>query len=146
MLPNSRKQFHIYTRHGKADHTLEGSEIFTTLVPQEQGKSDHARYLECKLNVWIFKFQYLSRKKVTSVRCPVVFISGLGDQLVPPSMMLDLYTQCSSERKLLLQIPNGDHNDTWTKPQYFSQMLRYVDDVCSDCLLQQHLHLSVHTV
>ena len=24
--------------------------------------------------------------------------------------------------------------------------MRYVDDVCSDCLLQQHLHLSVHTV
>nr|CAG4650332.1 EOG090X09ZU [Sida crystallina] len=98
------------------------------------------------LPLWFHKNKFQSRKKVSSVRCPVVFISGLSDQLVPPSMMLDLYTQCSSERKLLLQIPNGDHNATWTKPQYFNQLLRYVDDVCSDRLLEQHLHLSVHTI
>ena len=94
------------------------------------------------------------------MQCPAVFVSGLADQLVPPSMMLDLYTQCSSRRKLLLQIANADHNGTWAKPQYFQQLVRHVDDVCSDRqLLLQHdqphpqrshqqlrHHQSVHTV
>ena len=90
--------------------------------------------------------QFLTKTKLASVRCPVVFISGLSDQLVPPSMMLDLYTQCSSERKLLLQIPNGDHNATWTKPQYYSQLARCIADVCSERSLEQERHLTVHTV
>ena len=83
---------------------------------------------------------------MVTVRCPVVFISGLADQLVPPSMMLDLHMQCSSERKILLQIPNGDHNGTWAKPQYYTQLLRSIDDVCSDRCLQENIHLSVYTV
>jgi len=98
------------------------------------------------LPLWFHKNKFLSKKKIASVRCPVVFISGLSDQLVPPSMMLDLYTQCSSERKLLLQIPNGDHNATWTKPQYYSQLGRCIADVCSERSLEQERHLTVHTV
>lgn len=92
--------------------------------------------------------QFQSKKKVTSIQCPMVFISGLSDQLVPPAMMVDLYTHCGSERKLLLQIPNGDHNGTWTKPFYYKQLEKAIQDVCSDRLLnQQHLQLlPVNTV
>nr|CAG4643370.1 EOG090X09ZU [Ilyocryptus agilis] len=72
--------------------------------------------------LWFHKNKFLNKMKIASIQCPVVFISGLSDQLVPPSMMLDLYTQCRSERKLLLQIPNGDHNGTWTKPSYFTEV------------------------
>lgn len=98
--------------------------------------------------------QFENKKKAGSIQCPVVFVSGLSDQLVPPCMMLDLYTQCGSERKILLQIPNGDHNGTWTKPTYYAQLARSVEDVCSDRILAQehnhhrhhHPHLSVHTV
>lgn len=92
--------------------------------------------------------QFQSKKKVTSIQCPMVFISGLSDQLVPPSMMRDLFTHCGSERKLLLQIPNGDHNGTWTKPFYYKQLEKAIQDVCSERLLnQQHLQLlPVNTV
>lgn len=92
------------------------------------------------------KNKFQSKKKISKVRCPVVFISGLSDQLVPPSMMLDLYTQCSSQRKLLLQIPNGDHNATWTKPQYYTQLARCIGDITSDRSLELERHLTVHTV
>nr|CAG4649523.1 EOG090X09ZU [Scapholeberis mucronata]SVE93756.1 EOG090X09ZU [Scapholeberis mucronata] len=99
--------------------------------------------------LWLNKNKFLSKKKVTSVRCPTIFVSGLSDQLVPPTMMLDLYTHCGSERKLLLQIPNGDHNGTWTKPGYYAQLERSIQDVCSDRLLHQEqimTLLSVQTV
>nr|CAG4642664.1 EOG090X09ZU [Evadne anonyx] len=98
------------------------------------------------LPLWFHKNKFLSKTKLASMRCPVVFISGLSDQLVPPSMMLDLYTQCSSERKLLLQIPNGDHNATWTKPQYYSQLARCISDISSERCLEQQRHMTIHTV
>nr|CAG4641881.1 EOG090X09ZU [Eurycercus lamellatus] len=66
--------------------------------------------------LWFHKNKFQSKKKIISIHCPVVFVSGLSDQLVPPSMMKELFTACGTERKLLLQIPNGDHNGTWTKP------------------------------
>nr|CAG4651167.1 EOG090X09ZU [Simocephalus serrulatus]SVE94377.1 EOG090X09ZU [Simocephalus serrulatus] len=99
------------------------------------------------LPLWFHKNKFQSKRKVTSIQCPAVFISGLSDQLVPPTMMLDLYTHCGSERKLLLQIPNGDHNGTWTKQGYYAQLERSFHDVCSDRLLnQQQVQLAVHTV
>nr|CAG4636358.1 EOG090X09ZU [Eubosmina coregoni]SVE69938.1 EOG090X09ZU [Eubosmina coregoni] len=99
------------------------------------------------LPLWFHKNKFQSKIKVSSLQCPVLFISGLSDQLVPPSMMLDLFTQCNSERKLILQIPNGDHNGTWTKPTYYSQLKRNIEDLGSDRVLQQsHSHSHVHTV
>nr|SVE70561.1 EOG090X09ZU [Daphnia similis] len=94
------------------------------------------------LPLWFHKNKFQSKKKVKSLQCPMVFISGLSDQLVPPSMMVDLYTHCGSERKFLLQIPHGDHNGTWTKPFYYKQLEKAIQDICSDRLLnQQHLQV-----
>ena len=90
--------------------------------------------------------QFQSKIKIAAIQCPVLFISGLADQLVPPSMMMDLYSHCSSERKLLLQIPNGDHNGTWTRPTYYSQLKRCVEDLSSDRAILQQSHSHVHTV
>nr|CAG4648086.1 EOG090X09ZU [Moina brachiata]SVE93142.1 EOG090X09ZU [Moina brachiata] len=100
------------------------------------------------LPLWFHKNKFDSKKKVSGIRCPVIFISGLCDQLVPPSMMLDLYNHCGSERKYLMQIPNGDHNGTWTKPTYYSQLKSSIESIASGRhnLQQEPQHFSIHTV
>nr|CAG4641047.1 EOG090X09ZU [Eulimnadia texana] len=86
---------------------------------------------------WFHKNKFLSKEKMHLIQVPVVFISGTSDQLVPPSMMMELYSKCSSQRKILLQIPGGDHNGTWTKPSYYPNLSRCLSDVCSNRPLPQ---------
>nr|CAG4646432.1 EOG090X09ZU [Macrothrix elegans] len=98
--------------------------------------------------LWLHKNKFQSKQKISAVECPVVFVSGSADQLVPPAMMLDLYTRCGSERKFLLQILRGDHNGTWTKPSYYAHLIRSIQEVCSDHFVLDHQvhHMSVQTV
>lgn len=53
------------------------------------------------------------------LRVPILFVSGLGDNLVPPRMMNELHSRCGSEIKQIIQIPNGTHNETWTMSGYY---------------------------
>lgn len=64
-------------------------------------------------------FQFVSYQKMKHLRIPALFISGSADTLVPPRMMSELYTNCRSLRKQLLQIPDGTHNETWTTQGYY---------------------------
>jgi hypothetical protein len=55
---------------------------------------------------------------------PILFLSGLKDEIVPPSHMAELYKVCRAKTKIWRELPNGTHNDTVAEPGYFS----YVDD------------------
>lgn len=66
-----------------------------------------------------YKNKFFSVCKVRSLRVPTLFISGLADTLVPPRMMSELYNACGSEKKQLLQLPSGTHNETWTVNGYY---------------------------
>lgn len=57
--------------------------------------------------------------KVSFLRVPTLFISGLADTLVPPRMMSELHHRCGSARKQLLQMPAGTHNETWSVQGYY---------------------------
>lgn len=56
------------------------------------------------------------------LRVAVLFISGLGDTLVPSRMMNELHSRCGSELKQIIQIVNGTHNETWTMPGYYKHI------------------------
>ncbi|OAE33656.1 hypothetical protein AXG93_4689s1430 [Marchantia polymorpha subsp. ruderalis] len=53
---------------------------------------------------------------VSKIENPILFLSGLRDEMVPPSHMRRLYdaAQLNADRQLI-EFPNGMHMDTWLK-------------------------------
>ncbi|KIW98862.1 uncharacterized protein Z519_00525 [Cladophialophora bantiana CBS 173.52] len=62
-----------------------------------------------------------SLAKVEDAGIPVLFLSGLQDEIVPPSMMKTLFDQCPTT-KVWKEFPNGDHNSTVAEPGYFESI------------------------
>ncbi|RAK99657.1 alpha/beta hydrolase [Aspergillus ibericus CBS 121593] len=62
--------------------------------------------------------------KITQV--PILFLSGLRDEIVPPSNMTQLFAVCASERKIWRTLPNGGHNDSVAEPGYFEHIHSFV--------------------
>ncbi|KAI3388591.1 hypothetical protein SNEBB_003803 [Seison nebaliae] len=64
------------------------------------------------------KFNSEGKLKMISKNIPILFLSGEMDELVPPSMMEQLYdiVRCSNQnRSCLVRIVNGTHNGGWDK-------------------------------
>jgi pimeloyl-ACP methyl ester carboxylesterase len=62
---------------------------------------------------WLLRMDWPSLQRIGDVETPVLFISGLQDELIPPGQMLALYTAAVAARtRRLLKLP-GTHNDTW---------------------------------
>lgn len=70
--------------------------------------------------------------KLANKKIPFLFLSGLRDEIVPPSMMKTLYEACPSINKSWEEFPNGDHNSTVAEPGYFDAIWSFlVQDVLS---------------
>ncbi|KAF2034660.1 BEM46 family protein-like protein [Setomelanomma holmii] len=54
---------------------------------------------------------------------PILFLSGLKDEIIPPSHMSRLFQVCKAP-KVWREFPNGSHNDTVAEPLYF----QYIED------------------
>jgi len=60
-----------------------------------------------------------SDARISSVKCPILFISGEQDELIPPAHMKQLYSLATSATFATfvgftqLSVPGGDHNSTW---------------------------------
>jgi abhydrolase domain-containing protein 13 len=64
---------------------------------------------------------------------PILFLSGLKDEIVPAHMMKTLYDICKVKLKLWKAFPNGHHNDTVAEPGYFGAIWTFLTrDVLSD--------------
>ena len=57
---------------------------------------------------------------------PMLFLSGLKDEIVPPSMMVTLYELCRVSTKIWQTFPNGDHNATVAEPGYFDAIWSFL--------------------
>ncbi|KAI9752927.1 MAG: hypothetical protein M4579_005413 [Chaenotheca gracillima] len=83
-----------------------------------------ARYLARLCHqTWTSETILPSIKKV-----PILFLSGLQDEIVPPSHMRHLYTICRAETKIWKEFPNGTHNETILQPGYFEEITDFVDE------------------
>jgi len=78
---------------------------------------------------WFHKNKFDSRWKCKRVATPTLFLSGSGDQLVPPKMMTDLFNTCGSESKLLAKFPGGTHNETWNCRHYLTTIEYFFNEV-----------------
>ncbi|XP_012523496.1 protein ABHD13 [Monomorium pharaonis] len=81
------------------------------------------------LPLFVYKNKYLSILKVRSVMVPVLFISGLADTLVPPTMMQKLYKNCRSTYKRILPIVDGTHNETWCQSNYYQNINTFLTEL-----------------
>lgn len=59
-------------------------------------------------------------------RVPILFLSGLKDELVPPSHMRALYDASQAPTKVWTTFPNGSHNDTVAEPGYFEAIHNFI--------------------
>jgi len=66
-----------------------------------------------------------SLAKVSDKDVPILFLSGLRDEIVPPAMMKALYDQCPA-RKVWKEFANGDHNSTVAEPGYFDAIWEFL--------------------
>lgn len=62
--------------------------------------------------------------QITAV--PILFISGLKDEIVPPDHMKQLHALSKARRKVWKEIPNGSHNDTVAEPYFFNYIFAFI--------------------
>jgi fermentation-respiration switch protein FrsA (DUF1100 family) len=75
---------------------------------------DHLMPLVAPLKGLILSIKWDSDMKITTLPHPMLFVSGLADQLVPPFHMKALHDSAAkSSYRDLYEVPGGEHNDTF---------------------------------
>jgi hypothetical protein len=59
---------------------------------------------------------------------PILFLSGLQDEIVPPSHMKQLFRLCKAKTVVWKELPYGDHNATVAEPGYFNHIEEFIQD------------------
>jgi fermentation-respiration switch protein FrsA (DUF1100 family) len=75
------------------------------------------------------RMRWDSRSRIADIpaRVPVLFLSGLADELIPPAQMAELFERCPSARKRLLTFVDGDHNGTGACARYAEQIAGWIN-------------------
>ncbi|RDA92622.1 hypothetical protein CP533_1470 [Ophiocordyceps camponoti-saundersi (nom. inval.)] len=68
----------------------------------------------------------------TIKRVPVLFLSGLQDEIVPPDHMRQLHEICNAPSKRWKPLPGGDHNSSVLEQGYFEAIAEFIAEVVSD--------------
>jgi len=58
---------------------------------------------------------------------PVLFLSGLQDEIVPPSHMKGLFRACRSKQVVWREFASGDHNNTVGERGYFEAIAEFLE-------------------
>jgi abhydrolase domain-containing protein 13 len=74
----------------------------------------------------ILRMHFNSLERIKRIEHPILFISGLSDEVVPAVQMAALYEASQqSKRAVVLRVPGGMHNDTWkTGSQFYVDTFR----------------------
>lgn len=76
---------------------------------------------------WLSRNRWNSLQAVAHITKPILFLSGGCDELVPPSMMRQLYERCRSTHKRLKVLEAGTHNETWQQPGYYAAIEQFIE-------------------
>lgn len=64
----------------------------------------------------VLRIKWNSDEAIPQLQCPILFISGDSDELVPPQHMKQLHDLAvNSQHKDFYTVFGGQHNDTWEK-------------------------------
>jgi fermentation-respiration switch protein FrsA (DUF1100 family) len=75
--------------------------------------------------VFLCHEKWESDKALKKITCPMLFLSGLQDEIVPAAMMQELFDMCVSKQKKLMTFANGTHNDTCIQQDYFIAIVTF---------------------
>lgn len=73
--------------------------------------------------------------KISEITLPILFISGLQDEIIPCVHMQKLYNNASSSSLSIMKTyADGDHNSTWQKggQQYYDDMCDFMTNVLNN--------------
>jgi fermentation-respiration switch protein FrsA (DUF1100 family) len=63
---------------------------------------------------WVLRLKWKSRDRISKISCPILFLSGLQDEVVPFFHMRTLYDLATAaEFRQISCFSAGKHNDTW---------------------------------
>jgi uncharacterized protein len=65
----------------------------------------------------LLKYKFESINKINRVKCPVIFLHGSDDTLIPPSHSAKLFEKFTGRKKLII-VDGGSHNDLNAFLQY----------------------------
>ncbi|TWU77204.1 hypothetical protein ED733_008641 [Metarhizium rileyi] len=65
-------------------------------------------------------------------KVPILFLSGLQDEIVPPGHMRQLYELCNAPDKRWKPLPGGDHNSSVLEEGYFEAIADFVADATNE--------------
>mmetsp|Transcript_34196 Transcript_34196/g.42104 ORF Transcript_34196/g.42104 Transcript_34196/m.42104 type:complete len:419 (-) Transcript_34196:28-1284(-) len=91
-------------------------------------KSKKFYYFKVFLSYFISN-KWLSINKIKDITIPILFLSGLQDELVPPHHMKQLNEKATNSVLNVMQTyPDGDHNSTWQRggPKYMDDLLAFL--------------------
>lgn len=78
----------------------------------------------------LFTAQWNSIGRIAVCKAPLLFVSGLADELVPPTMMQQLFDAVqASEFKHMVRFPYGTHNETWCEGGYYQHMMLFIKKI-----------------
>ncbi|KAK2073511.1 hypothetical protein P8C59_007792 [Phyllachora maydis] len=70
-----------------------------------------------------------SENWINKIKVPVLFLSGLQDEIVPPDHMRQLYELCKAPGKIWKPFPAGDHNSSVLEEGYFESITAFIGDI-----------------
>ena len=78
----------------------------------------------------LFSRQWDSIGRIPRCSAPLLFVSGLADELVPPAMMQQLFDAVEdSEFKHMVRFPYGTHNETWCEGGYYQHIMLFIKKI-----------------
>ena len=98
---------------------------------ERESKQRWIRYLKPFLYCFLTS-PWNSLNHVSNIQVPILFLSGLRDELIPPSHMQNLYESANnSSLKRLETFTSGSHNDTHIRggEYYFRSMANFMNEV-----------------
>ncbi len=61
-------------------------------------------------------------------KIPILFLSGLKDELIPPDHMATLYEVSKAKKKIWRTLKNGTHNETVAEEGYFEYIFNFLEE------------------
>lgn len=123
-------------------------EISRHLFRVDYYKNKPLKFLSKFVPDFLYKSRFNSIKKIPFIKIPTLFISGLADEMIPPTMMQELFNvsliklnnilfiyqtfkASGSPLKEIKKFPGGIHCDTWKCPGYYDAIREYLNKIAN---------------
>ncbi|KAF3651018.1 hypothetical protein FXO37_18203 [Capsicum annuum] len=101
-----------------------------------EGKSCSIQKIKSHCLSFIFGVNKKLGDTIDLIKQPILFLSGLQDEMVPPFHMQMLYAKAAAHNRqcLFVEFPNGMHMDTWLAggDHYWRTIQKFLEETVPD--------------